>query len=342
LLSAYSRSMGIRFARASALPSIAAMLRAGVNAQSAVMKPGAEILNAEDMTVKGLVSRQAMRMVQSVNGYIRPPLQFTSVAVRALSALLALSCVINMPTLARGQSQSFPPPKASGILGQRDAGALAEITSHLHVVGAIAWNDLEATGTLSYQDGDTHPVSLYLQGSGYSRLDIDMGSGTRSVRLDGSSGTFQDESGNQSYLPPATARAGILAFPRVWAEARTSPLVSLIDLGTYTVSGQSLHRISMEYRRDPGGLKAGDPTVATDLYFDPGTHLLVFSVDSVQFAGIQRHSFLQVIAYAGYQSFNGVLVPTELQQTLDDQPQWAVRLSQINLNTNLPSKTFSF
>jgi len=271
---------------------------------------------------------------------MRSPCAYKKARIWGLFALLMLFGVSWTPALS--QTQGFPIPPVTGSLGAKDANALAEVQSFVQVTGAVGWQDLVGTGTLSYQDGEVHAASIYLQGSARSRLDIDMGSGSRSVRLNASSGAFEDESGNLSSLLPATSRAGIVAFPRLWIDASSSPLVSLSDQGLYTGTGQSLHRITVEYQLNPGTYSAGDPTVATDLYFDPSTHLLLFSVDSVQFVNAQGQSFLQTMQYGAYQSFNGVSIPTSLTQTLNDQPQWAMQVTQLTLNSHPTPDTFSF
>jgi hypothetical protein len=254
--------------------------------------------------------------------------------------LLALLAVTPASTFA--QDQAFPLPATTGVLGVKDATALAELVAFTRAAGAYGWRDLQGTGTLSYQDGETHNASLYLLGPQYSRLDIEMESGLRSVRLNTSAGAFQNEFGEHSSLLPVTSRAGIVAFPKVWTDALDSHFVSLYDRGLYTGTGQALHRITIEYQLTPGGYNRGDPTVATDLYFDPSTHALLFSVDSVQFANSADQPFLQVMAYGVYQAFNGFLVPTSLVQTLNGQPQWALQLNQVTINTNLSLSTFSF
>ena len=257
-------------------------------------------------------------------------------------SLLLLALLVANPTSTFSQDQAFPFPTKAGVIGVKDPTALAEVVAFTRAAGAANWMNLQGTGTLSYQDGEAHDASLYLLGSEYSRLDIEIGSGTRSVRLNACAGSFQDESEERSFLLPMTSRAGIVAYPKVWTDAVNSNLVSLYDRGLYTGTGQALRRITIEYQLTPGAYRPGDPTVATDLYFDPSTHALLFSVDSVQFAGSAGQPFLQVMAYGGYQAFNGLLIPTSLQQTLNGQPQWALQLNQVTINTNLSPSTFSF
>jgi hypothetical protein len=241
------------------------------------------------------------------------------------------------------QPQSFPSPVTKGILGQKDVGALAEIKSYLAAVSATGWQNLQANGTLMYQNGDPRPATLLLMGSEYSRLDIEMGSGTRSLRLGGFAGESQDEGGSLSSLPASTSSAGIVAFARIWADAATSSRVSLYDDGAYIADGHSFHRITMEYAVEGvTGSTSGNHTVATDLYFDPRSHLLLYSVDSVTFHATSQQVFSRVTSYEAYRECEGVQVPIVLRQYLDGQLQWTLQLGQVAVNTALQPNTFSF
>jgi hypothetical protein len=267
-----------------------------------------------------------------------------SILLASMTAALALT-----PTTARAQGAqsstanlSFPSPVATGIIGVKAPGALSEIVAHLEAVSATGWQDLEGTGTLTFPTGDTHSALLDLRGADFSRLDIVMNSGTRSFRVQGSSGRFQDEVGNQGSLLAATSRCGIVAFPIVWFDAATSSLVSLLDNGIYMGTGQPLHRVTVEYQLAPGTYTKGDLTVATDLYFEPNTHLLLYSVDSLAFSNVSGAALLRVTSYSDYQKFGSLLVPATIQQSLNGQAQWSLQLSQVQINQNPPVGTFSF
>ena len=254
-----------------------------------------------------------------------------------------ISLVIGLPYYARAQEQSLPSPTTTGVLGKKDASALAEINAHLQAVGAGGWQGLEATGTLTFPDGTSHAASLFLAGSKSQRLDIEMESGSRSLRLGGFAGRFRDERGNQGSLPSATSSAGIVAFPRIWADASTSSNVSLYDQHLYSGTGSNHHRITIEYALEgPAGSRLGKETGATDLYFDPSTHLLAYSVDAVTFNESARQVFSRVTSYEQYQQFNGVKVPTTIKQYLNGQLQWTLLLSQITENATHSADTFSF
>lgn len=136
--------------------------------------------------------------------------------------------------------------------------------------------------------------------------------------------------------------AGVLALPRIWADAITGARISLFDGGTYPVLGKSLHRISIEYPLQSGDPTSPTPSVATDLYLDPTTHLLMYSVDVVMFSEAHNQTFTRIISYSSYQVLSGIVVPTSIQQSINGQLQWTLAIAQLTLNTNPPASTFSF
>lgn len=261
----------------------------------------------------------------------------------SISLLVFLAIATLVVDYAKAQEPSFPSPVATAVLGKRDAGALAEINAHILAVGAGGWHSLEATGTLTYPDGSSHEASLFLAGSRLQRLDIEMDSGTRSIRIRGFAGRYQDERGNQGSLPPVTSSAGIVAFPRIWVDAAASSKISLHDQHLYTGTGSSLHRITIEYPLEwPTRSHLGNQTAATDLYFDPSTHLLDYSVDAVTFNGSTRQSFQRVTSYQQYRQFSGINIPTIIKQYLNGQLQWTLDLNQVTINSNPETSSFSF
>lgn len=279
---------------------------------------------------------------QKQSSSIRKPHACNPLFLCAVWGLLML-----VPGTACTQEQSvpeLPAPTTTGVLGKKDAGALTEVTAHLLAVSATGWQGLEATGTLTYPTGGTHTATLYLMGSTNSRLDIEMGSGMRSLRQSGVAGRFEDEKGNWGSLPPATAGAGIVAFPRIWVDAATSSRISLYDHGASAYNGQNLHRITIEYPIviGTGGGLSNRRTAATDLYFDPNTHSLVYSVDAVTFNGPSRQTFRRETSYEDYQQFSGIKVPTTIKQYLNRQFQWTLQLSQVTINPAPAANTFAF
>jgi hypothetical protein len=240
-------------------------------------------------------------------------------------------------------SQQFPAPVALGLLGRQDPGALAELAANLQTCGVHNWNDLKASGTLTYASGDDHPATLYLLGANYSRLDVETPGVVRSIRFTPTSARSSDERSGVSQLTPSAFAAGLFALARTWTSLGASTnSFSLYDQGLSNVAGPPLHRVTLEYALGTPSDETTTVTFATDLYFDPTTHLLIYDVDSISYGTTGNSPTIREIYYSNYVTSNGYLVPTTIQETLNDQLQWTLQLSQIESNVNPSITTFSF
>ncbi|MFP5236005.1 MAG: hypothetical protein ACLGSD_08880 [Acidobacteriota bacterium] len=260
-------------------------------------------------------------------------------SVGILGSLLAMS-----PLYGQATGPDFPVPSRSSQLGVKDAGALAEVVSHIRAAGGANWNDLEASGTIVFgsSPNDSHTATLTLVGAKYSRLDVTFDAGVRSLRLRPVAGRSITETGDRIDLPPATACAGLVAFPRLWRRAVTSQRVSLFDRGMFNASGSMLHRVTMEYAPENEDFKYGPKTVATDLYFDPQSHNLLYSVDFLAYINTHGQRLLRITQYSNYRSTDGVNLPTTISESLGKQLQWTLQLTSIQLNQSPALSLFLF
>lgn len=228
-----------------------------------------------------------------------------------------------------------PIPVAGNELGRYDAAALAEVLAHLQVVGTTAWAGMQGTGTITYgSDQNSYSATLTIVGSRKSRLDVQASTGTISSRINNRLGNIQQLDGKMFPLAPEIAASGIVQFelPRL-AELQTRS--SVIDHGVTVIDDMNLHRVTIEQPLTP------KKNIATDLYFDPRTHLLIKTANSIRPDGSQR-DLLRVITYGDYRSIDGVMIPFLYTQSLDGQKQWTTRLSEVKLNPTLQSNYFEF
>jgi hypothetical protein len=261
------------------------------------------------------------------------------VALMVFGALL-----LGLQLHSQGFAPDFPKPVLSGQLGVKNPGALAEAGSNIGAAGGANWNDLEATGTIVFgsDQNDSHAATLTVDGERYTRLDVTFDSGVRSLRLRSIAGRSITENGDRIDIPPATACAGLFAFPRLWRRAVNSQRVSLFDRGAFNLSGTTLHRVTMEYAPESEDFKYGPATVATDLYFDPQTHLLLYSVDSLAYINTHGQQLMRVTQYSNYQTLSGMTFPTTVSQYLERQLQWTLQLSSIQANQSPSLNMFLF
>lgn len=239
-------------------------------------------------------------------------------------------------------STSTPVPVATNNLGQVDTAALSEVLDHIKVVGASPWTGMQGTGKITYgSDSTSYPATLTIQGNSKFRLDGQAAHGTLSIRINGRIGKIQETDGRTFPLVPETASSGIFQFQMLHlADLETAS--SLIDHGLVPFDQVSLHRITVERYFSPASKSRPLKTLATDLYFDPQTHLLAKSVNSVQIDGAGNNRFLRVITYEDYRPINGLMLPFRFIQTLDGQKQWTLQLSEVELGPNQPATFFQF
>jgi hypothetical protein len=230
---------------------------------------------------------------------------------------------------------STPVPVATNKLGQFDAAALSEILEHAKVVGTAPWTGIQGTGTITYSsDQNSYSATLTIVGSKRFRLDVQTPTGPIGTRINGRLGNIQEPDGKTFSLAPETASSGIFQFelPRL-ADLQTRS--SVLDHGLTVIDGMNLHRLTIEQPLTP------QKNIATDLYFDPKTHLLVKTANAIRPDGA-RSNLLRVITYGDYRSVDGVMIPFLYTQSLDGQKQWTLQLSEVQLNPNIQSNYFDF
>ncbi len=250
------------------------------------------------------------------------------------------------------QTRSYGPfdkgvafPSKTGILGQRDGTALSEIVEHLKVVGASSWTGMQGTGQITYgsEDSTAYSATLSILGTTGSRLDGQTSKGQLSIRINGRYGKIQEADGRLYPIVADTAASGIFQFELPRLADFPDSTASLLDRGSCSVDGRAFHRLTYEFPTT--GIKATThkrDTVATDLYFDPTTHLLVKSANSIHIDGARNTDFLRVITYDDYRKVGDSMIPFRFTQTLDGQKQWTLQLSEVQLNPALKTTFFEF
>jgi len=239
------------------------------------------------------------------------------------------------------EDRAVPMPALVGSLGQKDATALQELVDYIKAVNITSWQGMQASGTLTDGSGNPDPATLTILNGDHFRLDVQTPNGQRSIRISGSYGKRLEADGKSYFMPAATAKAGLLAFPRLLASTFPSATASFIDQGQVQINGALLHRITVEESAFPGETAARDVNV-TDLYFDPSTHLLLKSASAVQLDPADRERYLIVIAYSDYQYVGGSLIPFTYSQSLNGQQQWTLQLNQPNLQPPVDASYFQF
>lgn len=255
--------------------------------------------------------------------------------------LCAFACVYGQSSR---QILDIAQPTASGILGHVDTGALAEVSAHFKAVGSMPWTGMQGTGQITYgTDGSPYSATLTILGNTGFRLDALTPNGQLSIRISGTYGKILEADGHQYPILPDTAASGIFQFQMLRLANFPKQTASLIDHGDVLTNGQNLHRVTFEFPvGDPAANKEKQKTVATDFYFDPTSHLLVKSANTIHINGAGNNDFLREITYGDYRQVGSSLIPFRYTQTLNGQQQWVLQLSEVQLDPTLQAAYFTF
>jgi len=235
-------------------------------------------------------------------------------------------------------------PVASGVLGQKDPGAIVELTNHLKAIGLSPWTGMQGTGEISFgKDVTSYSATLSNLGDDRFRLDATTKHGAMSIRVHGRAGKVQN--GDGPILPIVPDAAALTLFPFELLRSTGFPRNqdSLIDHGLVTVGNVQLHRITLErqtFGRNP--VTKSPETVVIDFYFDPNTHLLTKSVILTRITEGRAATFVFVVNYGDYHQVGGSLIPYLYTETMEGEPYWKLQLSNVQLNPSIPSTYFEF
>lgn len=278
--------------------------------------------------------------------YLSRPHNTKTSACKFLVFLGAVGTALSFAAYCQSAPSSLdiPLPTASGVLGRADAGASAELIAHLKAVGLSPWTGMQGTGQIAYgNDPATYSATLTIIGSTEFRLDAGTERGQFSMRIDGSRGEIQEADGRRTLILPNTAASGLVQFQLLRQADFPNPKTSLLDRGIVTVKNQALHRLTYEFPAVVAALPMQkQQTIAADLYFDPMTHLLVKSANTIRINGAGNHDFLREITYEDYRQVGSSMIPFRYTETLNGQKLWTLQFSDVQLSPNLQTTYFEF
>lgn len=271
------------------------------------------------------------------------PKSTSTISIVRLLIAIALSSAIAFGQSAPS-SLDIPLPSASGALGRADAGASAELIAHLKAVGLSPWTGMQGTGQITYgDDSAAYSATLTIVGSTEFRLDAGTQQGQFSTRISGNYGEIQEADGRRTLILPNTAASGLVQFQLLRQANFPNTKASLLDRGTVTVGNHPLHRLTYEFPAVAATLPTQkQQTIATDLYFDTATHLLVKSANTIRINGSGNHDFLREITYEDYRQVGSSMIPFRYTETLNGQKLWTLQLSDVQPSPDLQTTYFEF
>lgn len=236
-------------------------------------------------------------------------------------------------------------PLATATLGQQDTAASAEIAAYRSVIGGSSrWLGMQATGTIRFSaDPTEYNVTLSNLGNQRFRLDTQTPAGVESIRIQGRLGKVQIGNKPAAVMDPDTALTGIFPFELVGRVPPGAKNTALVDHGTVSINGTSLHWLTLELPSvawNPSSRSQG--TLPVDLYFSPTTHLLIRSACYVILPGGRQVPFLSVVTYSDYRFVGTSMVPFHYAENINGQLYRTVQFSSVQLNPALSPDYFHF
>ena len=234
---------------------------------------------------------------------------------------------------------------------QSDPQALAFASQSIAALtGGNAIGDVTLTGSVAWSGWGpptNGTATLLALGTGESRMDFALPKGTRSEIRDASTGIAEGEwiapSGKSGMFAPQNCATDAVWFFPVLGSLAAGPNVVLTYVGQETRNGAAVQHIqSYLYQPNPVGVSPSPQQLSTmDFYLDATTLLPVATVFSAHPDSSSSTSLAIEVDFFNYQAFNGVLVPTHIERSLQGNVLVDMSISGASFNTGLPLSDFA-
>jgi len=214
------------------------------------------------------------------------------------------------------------------------------------MLGSVSISDVTLTGTVTWNGSDAGTASLRALGTGESRVDLALASGTRTEIRDVSTGLPRGQWVSQSGVagPIAyhnCATDAVWFFPALGSLA-AGPNTVLSYVGQESRNGatvQHLQSYIFQSRRTSG--VSWQQLSTTDFYLDATTLLPVAITYNAHPDNDATTNLAVEVDFSNYQTINGVAVPMRIQRYLQGSLLVDVTVSTASFNTGLTLSTFA-
>jgi hypothetical protein len=239
-------------------------------------------------------------------------------------------------------SQNQPPsdPQAVKLASQ----SIAALT------GGNAINDVTLNGSVTWSGGaapETGTTTLLASGTGESRMNLTLPSGTRAEIRDASTGVAQgqwiaQDGSSGLFAQQNCATDAVWFFPALGSLA-AGPNVVLSYIGPETRNGAAVQHIqSYIYQSNPSGITPSPQQLSTmDFYLDATTSLPVSIAFNAHPDNTASANLSVEVDFSNYQALSGVMVPTHIQRALQGNVLVDIVISGASFNTGLPISDFA-
>jgi hypothetical protein len=217
------------------------------------------------------------------------------------------------------------------------------------MTGSTTMSDLTLTGTVTWYGGgtDTGTATLRALGTGESRMDLALTSGTRTEIRDAQTGAQL----GQWFAPNNTS--GDFASQNCWTDAvwffpvlgslAAGPNVVLSYIGLETRNGESVQHIqSYMYQPNQSALTPTPQQLSTmDFYLDATTFLPSAVTFNAHPDNNAAANLLLEVDFSNYQAVNGVVVPMHIQRYQQGNLMVDAVVTGVSFNTGLSLSIFA-
>jgi hypothetical protein len=217
------------------------------------------------------------------------------------------------------------------------------------MTGSTAISDVTLTGTVTWNAGaDTGTATLRALGTGESRMDLVLTSGTRTEIRDAQTGTPLGQwfapNNSSGYFASQNCWTDTAWFFPVLGSLTASPGVVLSYIGQEVRNGESVQHIqSYVYQPNSASLPSPSPQQLStmDFYLDATTLLPSAITFNAHPDNNANTNLLIEIDFSNYQTIGGVVVPMQIQKYQQGNPLVALVLTGASFNTGLSLSIFT-
>jgi hypothetical protein len=218
------------------------------------------------------------------------------------------------------------------------------------MTGGASISDATLTGTVTWTAGDSQAgtVTLSAKGLNESRVDLNLGNGTRSDVRNSSTGAPQGAwvaSGGTvtAYVQHNCWTDASWFFPILSSLSQTTnPSFIFSYIGAEQRNGVSVQHIQIYQLAAAGLINSPVPTLSLlDFYLDATSFLPVAVSFTVHTDLDMNVNILTEIDFSNYQSVNGIQVPFSVQRSLNGSVLIDVTVTDAVFNSGLPDSLFS-
>lgn len=216
------------------------------------------------------------------------------------------------------------------------------------MTGGTSISDVTLTGNVTWNGSDTGTATLKALGTGESRMDLALSSGTRSEIRDAQTGAplgqWVNPNNASGHFASQNCGTDAVWFFPVLGSLAAGPNVVLSYVGQETRGGIAVQHIR-SYAYQPNSPSFPGPTPqqlsTMDLFLD-ATTLLPLAVTYSSHPDDDANRNLPVeVDFSGYQTMGGVAVPTRIQRYLQGTLMVDLTVSTASFNTGVSLSDFT-